>query len=218
MMTRSRQCLLALLLLLMPLLPVAAQTPQEKTALRTQRFSKIDFYHVGAGVDLGVNENLMVAPKIYVGVGSYRKVLCADVGMKLLRLNPTGPADKERVSMWQLPVFVTVSANVLRWQQNAIYFGGELDYHLKLGAGHHLAEGDVTVSDDKLACNHASAGLRLGLRLNRWDVSLFCERDLAPAIDQKRIYESPDYDYDALHDAIFERLRFGVTLSYLFPL
>ena len=201
----------------MVLLPVTAQTPQEKDALRRQRFCKIDFYHVGAGVDLGVNKNLLLGPKIYGGVGSYRNWLCADVGLKLLRLNPTGSADKERVSVWQLPVFVTVSANVLRWQQNAVYVGAELDYHLKLGASHHLAEGDVTVSDDKLARNHASAGLRLGLRLNRWDVSLFCERDLAPAIDQKHVYESADYDYDALHDAIFERLRFGVTLSYLFP-
>ena len=208
---------LCALLLLTAFLPAVAQTPQEKDALRQKRFSKIEYYHVGAGIEAGFNKNLLVGPKVYAGIGSYRNLLCVDAGLKLLWLNPAGSADKERVSMWQLPVFAAVSANLLRWQKNALYVGGELDYHLILSATHHLPVNNATVSDKDLGSKYASASLRLGLRMDRWDVSLFCERDLAPAFEQKYVYETPAYDYDALHDAIFERMRFGVSLSYTFP-
>ena len=217
MMTENRPYALVLLLLLMVFLPTAAQTLQEKDALRRQRFSKIEYYHVGAGFETSVNKNLLVGPKVYAGIGSYRNLFCADAGLKLLWRNPTGSADKERVAMWQLPVFISASANLLRWQQNTVYVGGELDYHLMLGANHHVAVGDATVDDEDLGRSYASASLHLGMRLNRWNVSLYCERDLAPAFDQQYVYESAKYDYDALHDAIFERMRFGVSLSYTFP-
>jgi len=213
----SKRTHIITLLLIAALLPATAQTSEEKQQLRRQRFSKIDYWHAGVGLDAGFNQTFTVGPRLFAGFGTHRNLLTADAGVKLLWLNPVGSASKERVSQRQLPVFAQVGLNLLRWQHNALYVGGEAAYHLQLGASHYLPEGEKTETDDNLAKNHASLSARIGLRLGRWDVALSWQRDLAPAFSQQYVYESFAYDYDQLHDTLFERSRFGITLSYLFP-
>ena len=216
-MTHCKRCSLTLLLL-SSFFHVAAQMTQEKDALRQKRFKMIEFSHIGTGIETGFNQNFVVGVKGFAGIGSYRNFFSADVGLKLLWTNPISSSYKERITMWQMPVFIAVSTNLLRWQQYSIYLGGEIDYHLKVGAKHKLSANDALVNDRELGCSHTSASLRLGLRLNKLDIGLFYEYDLSPSFNQKHVYESPTYDYDALHDAIFERIRFGMSISYLFPL
>ena len=204
-----------LLLLCLAVMPLAAQTDGEKQQLRNQRFCKVDYYHAGIGIDAASGHYLTAGPKIFVGLGSYRSLVTADAGMKLLYANPFGSSSEERVSQLQLPLFAAASVNVLRWHNSSIYIGAELDYHLHLGATHHIPS--TSVSDDNLASGHASAALRLGVRLNRWDLGIYYEYDLAPAYDQKYVYESAAYDYEALHDDLFARTRFGISISHLLP-
>lgn len=217
MMRINKRYTFALFLLTVSLLPALAQTLQEKDALRRQRFSKLEYYHVGAGIEAGMNKNFVTGPKVYAGIGSYRNLFSADVGLKLLWMTTFKSSQEESVSQRQIPFFVSASANLLRWHNAAVFIGGELAYHLQLGATHQLADSKTSQSDNQLASNHASASIKLGTRINNWDFSLFCQRDFAPAYDQKYVYETADYDYDALHSTIFERIRFGVSVNYLFP-
>ncbi|MBO4906585.1 MAG: hypothetical protein J5486_06070 [Bacteroidaceae bacterium] len=203
------------LLLISTLLPLSAQTASEKNQIRLQRFSKIDYYHYGFGLEAASSHNFTAGPKVFVGLGSYRNLITADAGLKLLFTNPFGSSTEERVSQVHLPIFATASLNFLRWQKGSAYIGAEADYHLSLGATHHTAS--TSTSDNDLSCAHASASLRLGVRLSNWDIGLYYEYDLAPAFDQKHVYETAAYDYEALHDNIFDRTRFGISISRALP-
>ena len=195
---------------------IMAQTQPEKMTLRQLRFNNIEYYHVGVGIEAGINENFLVGPRACVGIGSYRNLFCADVGLKLLGENLFTSSNKECVSQWQLPLFVSASVNALRWHHSAVYLGGEFAYHLQIGATHQLPDGKTSYSDNELANNHTSVSIKVGTRLNNWDFCLFWQRDLAPAFNQKYVFESADYDYDTLHSTIFERMRFGICANYLF--
>ena len=212
-----KRYVLGLLLMLSSFFTVMAQTQQEQFSLRQLRFNHIEYYHVGVGIEAGINENFLVGPRACVGIGSYRNLFCADVGLKLLWENLFTSSTKECVSQRQLPLFVSASVNALRWHRSAVYIGGEFAYHLQMGATHQLSDGKTSYSDNQLANNHTSVSMKLGARLNNWDFCLFCQRDLSPAFNQKYVYESADYDYDTLHSTIFERMRFGICANYLFP-
>lgn len=206
------------LMLLATMLTATAQTEEAKQHMRRQRFSQIEYYHVGVGLDAGLNQNVQAGPRLFAGIGTYRNIITADVGLKLLFTRPAGSLSDEHVSQRQLPIFAQVGFNLLRWQHNTLYIGGEAAYSLHLGASHYMPLGDITDDDEDLAHNHASLAARIGLRLNRWDVALTWQRDLAPAYNQQYVYESAAYNYDQLHDQLFERSRFGITLAYIFPL
>lgn len=212
-----KRYILGLFLMQSSLFTVMAQTQQEKFTLRQLRFNSIEYYHVGVGIEAEGNENFLIGSKVCVGIGSYRNLFCADVGFKLLWENLLTPSNKECVSQRQLPLFFSASVNVLRWHHSAVYIGGEFAYHLQIGGTHQLSDGKTSYSDNQLANNHTSVSIKLGTRINNWDFCLFCQRDLAPAFNQKYVYESADYDYDALHNTIFERIRFGICANYLFP-
>ena len=192
------------------------QKLQEKYALRHQRFSELEYYHVGAGIETSMNDNFVIGPKVYVGIGSYRNLFSADMGLKLLWMTTFRSSQEESVSQRQVPFFVSASANLLRWHNAAVFIGGELAYHLQLGATHQLADSKPSQSDNQLARSHVSASITVGTKIGNWNFFLFCQRDFAPAYDQKYVYETAGYDYDALHSIIFERIRFGLSVNYLF--
>ena len=72
--------------------------------------------------------------------------------------------------------------------------------------------------DSKSLRNYVSVRGKFGLIYKRLNFSLFYERDLAPICDQKNIYESGLYDFEAFRKSIYERGRVGLSLSYLFNL
>lgn len=208
---------LIITLLLAVSLPAAGQRDEAQQQLRRERFSRIDYWHVGVGADAAFGPTACIGPKVFGGFGSCRNLLMVDAGLKLQWLNPFAPTTEEHVSQRQLPLFIQAGVNVLRWHQGALYVGGELAYHMQLGASHCLPKGGITESDDRLARSHAAATARIGLRQGRWDIALTWQRDLAPAYRQQYVYESAAYDYDTLHDPLFERQRFGIALAYIFP-
>ena len=212
--------LLTVLLLLAGVLSAMAQTPTDgqKSAVRQRRFGKIELRHLGVGLDAAANHNYYAGPKVYVGLGSHRNLLNVDAGFKYQFWNPVGSGGKERLSLQQLPVFASLKLNVARWTTGNLYLGGEADYCLAMSAKHHLPDGAGSASDKASGQDHAAVRGLLGLKLDRLDVGLFYEYDLAPAMNQKYVYESADYNYRQLYDALFERWRVGVAVSYHIPL
>lgn len=202
---------------LFAVLHVTAQTDPEKAAKRMERLRNVDYTHVGIGVETGGNKNWFVGPKVFYGIGSYRNTLNADIGISYLLTNPLGSNSNERIMLQQLPVFANLHLNIVRWPKGCMYIGGEVSYHLCVGSSHVLPAFDITEADAQIGRHYLSLAPCIGVRTDRLDIGAFCEYRFSPAVNQKYIFESQEYDYDVLHDSVFERFWVGLSVSYLLP-
>lgn len=212
-----RLTFLILLLQVATCLTMSAQTEKEKTIIRKDRFTKVDFMHAGIGIEAGGADNIIFGPKVSYGIGSYRNLLNVDVGFGYEFCNLIGIGQKERIILQQLPVFIDLHLNILRWKSGAVYMGGEAAYYINTMASHHrpVASGEGSIKG--LGRNYSVLTGILGVRLDRWDFSVRYMRYLAPMINQKLVFETEDYDYDYLHDSVFERSRIMLNATYLLP-
>lgn len=204
------------LITLFAFLSSSAQAQIDRNKILDKRLDKIFFYHVGTGLEIGGHQNYMLSPKVYLGVGSNRNLFNADVGFKISFYNPVKPSDSEYIRYYTMPVFMSGSINAIRWKQNAIFFGAEITYNFELGSGHHCSVLQTEDDSHSVAKSHASWQGKLGYRHKSWEFSAFYEHDLSPAVNQKYVYESIDYNYDNLYDSIFERWRLGMSVTYNF--
>jgi hypothetical protein len=194
---------------------VSAQTDDSQEAVRRQRISRIDFYHVSVGASVAMNRNYSLGPQLSFGVGSFRNILNADVGIRYLFEGALLQRGAERVSLQQLPLFVSLHVNAIRWRTGSFYLGAEMAYVPTVVAQHRLPDGQL-VSDIHIGKNHFTPAAKLGFRQGDCDFSLFYEYDMKPSFDQKYIFETVGYDYDALKYSIFERMRLGIRFLYHF--
>lgn len=193
-----------------------AQVSIDRDKVLDKRLDKINFYHIGTGLEIAGNHNYMLSPKVYLGFGSPRNLLNVDIGLKLSFNNPVRSANSEYIRFYSMPFFLSGSINAVKWKQNAIYVGAEVAYNIALGSGYHSSNHTAEDNAGSVAKSHASWQGKMGYRYKNWDLSFFYEDDLSPAIDQKKVYESAEYDYDMLHESIFERWRLGMSITYNF--
>ena len=194
---------------------MSAQTDDVAQAVRRQRIAHIDFYHVSGGAGFALNHNFCVGPQLSAGIGSFRNLLNGDFGVRYQFLGVFPRKGVESVSLQQLPVFLSLNLNVFRWKTGSLYLGGEMAFVPTVVAHHRLPAGQM-VSDRQIGKNHFTPAAKLGVRVQQYDVSLFYEYDLKPSFNQKYIFETAGFDYDLLHAAIFERMRFGIRFLYHF--
>lgn len=197
-------------------LTLIAQSKFEREKILNRRLDKIEYYHIGVGMDAAMNKNYQFSPKVFVGIGSSRNLFNVDMGLKLTFSNVFGESDDEYIRHYAMPIFVAGSINAVRWKQKNLYVGAEISYNVALGSRHivfnQLLETDIA----SIAKNHFAWQGKLGFRNKDWDISAYYEYDLSPAIDQKYVYESPAYDYFNVYGSIFERWRIGVSATYNF--
>lgn len=205
---------LIMIALMAPML-LAAQTGKEEPSIRQERLSRIDFYHVSVGASFYMNRNVGIAPQLSAGIGSFRNILNGDVGIRYLFLGQFPRKGVERVSVQQLPVFVSLNVNPIKWASGCVYVGGGIAFTPTIAAFHCTADGNH-ISDLRIGKNHFTPFAKLGFRVNHIDGHFFYEYDLKPSFNQKYIYESEEFDYVSLKHQLFERMRFGFTLLYHF--
>ena len=87
---------ISVLCLLVACLPIGAQTMQRK-ALISKRMQQIDYYHAGLGFEVMGAWNFAVGPKLFLGMGTFRNIVNADVGIKFLMFNPVSFNHKENL-------------------------------------------------------------------------------------------------------------------------
>lgn len=194
----------------------AAQSKLERDEILDRRLDKIEYYHVGVGMDAAMNKNYQLCPKVFMGIGSNRNLFNADAGLKLSLSNLFGKSSDEYISYYFLPIFVAGSMNAVRWRQKSLYIGAEIVYNIALGSNPASTNQQSDADAASVTKNHFACQGKLGLRNKDWDFSVYYEYDLSPAIDQKYVYESPAYDYFKVYDSIFERWRIGVSATYKF--
>lgn len=208
--------LILYLLLLMPL-SVIAQTDREAQTMRQKRYSMIHMHHVGVGIEAEAFENFRVSPRVFYGIGSFRNVLNAEIGLKYVYNHPLLHAGEERVAAHYISPFVAGIVNFYRWSAGSLYAGGEVAYNFAIAGDHYLPSAAVQERDSQIGNHHCSLRPKIGVRLENWDVSLHFEYDLAPSLNQKHLFESAAYDYYALKPSLFERYRLGIHVAYIFP-
>lgn len=196
--------------------PSYAQSQKERRRIMDNRLDKIEFYHLGIGLDVSGNENYILSPKIYVGIGSNRNLYNLDLGLKLSCSNIKRSTPKEYISSYYLPFFLSGNLNFIRWEKKCIYAGAEISYNIALGSRHHVNRIIADTDQRSIADNHPAWQGKLGFRNKYWDFTIYYENDLSPALNQKFVYESISYDYLQLYNSIFERSRLGISVSYNF--
>ncbi len=188
-----------------------------KEIIKKDRIRKIDFYHSTIGIELSANKGLYGSPKLSFGVGSYRNLFNIDIGLKYKFGNPFYFDDKEHLAPQQLNSFILTQLNIISWQTNCFFIGGECDFCLPVTTIHHLPSSQIIEYDQEIGIKHFTAQINTGIKLDKWNLFFFYEYDLSPALDQKKVYESTLFNYDDLHDILFERNRLGVSIAYQIP-
>lgn len=178
-----------------------AQITAEKARLKKQRLKSIERYHANIGLESGFNNNITYGPRISVGYGSAINLLNFDMGAKYILVNSIFLENAKHLTLNQTAFFMSVQCNVVKWDFKYAYLGMEMDYFLP-------------VFNKQISHEHFSGRIHLGVSIRKYNVSVFYEYDLAPMMNQKYVYESEDYDYQTLHDSLFERWRFGISVTY----
>lgn len=191
---------------------------QEREHMRKQRQSKIELLHIGVGGESAWWNDWQGGLNVYFGLGSPRHLGSVDVGIKYMFSVPMCPISKEKVLLQQLPFFLSAAIHAYRWEDGCLYIGGEAAYHVETLTTHVIPAQNTRIRDNDLRHHHATVSGKIGVKYQNWDINAFYTYDLAPQYNQKYVYESAAYDYNTLHNSLFERMRLGVSLSYAFPL
>ena len=194
-----------------------AQSPHEKEMLKKERFRRIEFFHASFGADVSANKSVYASPRVSLGIGSRRNLLNADIGLKYKIGNPFFFDDNEHLVPQQLQAFASLQMNLFSWKANCVFLGGNIAYCIPVTTFHYLPSSNIIEFDKEVGLGHFSTQIGAGIMFDRWSISLFYEYDLAPSLNQKYVYESANYDYDHLHDILFERNRIGVSVAYHLP-
>lgn len=195
---------------------IQAQTGIDRAKSLDMRLNKIQYYHVGVGMDIAGNQNYMIVPKVFVGIGSNRTLYNFDFGLKLKCSNIIRFTDSEYISNYNMPFFLAGSLNVIRWKKNCLYVGAEGAYNIALSSSHSINNKRIDTETHNISRSYFSLQGRIGFRYRNIDFSVYYENDLSPSLEQKYVYESTEYDYFKLHDSIFERCRIGLSVTYNF--
>lgn len=196
---------------------VSAQRTDSERIWR-QRMNHIHRVHAGVGVEYAANCNTAYGVRGYIGLGSHRHLIDADLGLGLRFWNLFTGSRKSYFSMVQMPLFASSTVHPIRWSDGCLYAGGEA---LVLFGIRNLSKNvlaNENAYDPKPLRNYGSVRGKIGVVHHKINISLFYEHDLAPLCDQKIIYESGRYDFNAIRESIYERNRIGLSISYLFNL
>lgn len=191
-----------ILLVLIPALlfptGAAARNPKQ------ERLRKIDWHSVKAGLEASWNQNYGCGVWASYGLGSFRNILWADAGLKIDYLTTPLAIGDDALQLWSMPLFVRANANLVRWDGGSYYIGLEGYLSIPVSA----------VDDIRVSRVHPSLRGYMGFLLGKASMDVYLEFDTVPQFDQKFIYETDTYDYNALRPYIFERARAGIRIGY----
>jgi len=193
------------------------QNQKEQQVVRQKRIAMIHAHHIGMGVDANMYRNVHLAPRIFYGFGSYRNIFSFDVGAQYTFSHPLSVTNDEKVTAHYIAPFVAANIHFVKWNSGCAYAGAEFAYHFAISGDHYSPSSPIIVRDIHIGNHHSTIRAKAGVRFENWDLNAHFEYDLAPALNQKYIFESINYDYPSLKYALFERWRIGVAIAYLIP-
>lgn len=196
---------------------VSAQTTKELKIVRQERISKIHLHHVGIGVDISAYNNYSVGPHFFYGIGTHRNLLNADVGFGYSFANSVRTKHSDAIACQYVGLFASGQVNFIHWHSGSMYIGTKIEYNISTISLYKSSVLGTIVSDKHIGKSHCTTYGKLGLKLNHWDFNIYIKYNISPAINQKYIYETSNFDYDSVYNQLYDRIHFGLSLSYLIP-
>ena len=166
------------------------------------RLGLIGANQIGLGVNMGYWSNTHLSLRLMYQLGSYRNIMNMYAGSGYSIRIPTGEVCNIYLTH-HVPICLGAKCNYFSWQRNSLYVGAETEYNVYVGNS-PVSRGYWAISGS------------LGCRIQACDIHIQYTYDLAPAYNQKLIYESPDYDFSASYRAIYERMFIGLGITYYF--
>lgn len=198
---------------------VAGVTPiysQNIESVRNELLSQVDPYHISIGMEGGFFQNSVVGVQLSWGMGSYQRLYGIDCGLRYRFYNPFNSALGQRITMHTMPLFISSELRAIRTRSFCLFLGAEMAYNFSLFSYYCFQETGKTIQDKNIGHNHLSASVKIGMRTEHFELSVFYEYDMQPMFNQKYLFESSEYDYQLLRSTIRERDRCGIRITYLF--
>lgn len=167
----------------------------------SMRYRLIGIHNVGASFDVSGWNNIHWSARALYKVGSTRNLVNGVVGVGYCMTLPLQQLHTDRLGHF-IPISLGVNGNYYSWGVNCAYIGAEGTYNINVGTPFYQSFFAVTG--------------KLGACFKMLDISLSYTYDLAPRFNQKYIYENPQYDFNAIHASIYERMQVGVRVTYYF--
>lgn len=178
-----------------------------------------NFFTLGAGLEYEMLYNAGYGPKVELRFGTNWQAVNICIGAKILTYNQLCKKlyGHHLVSYTSFPLFADARVNIYRSDPISIYTAAELAYVLVTGETYydHIIN---HATDIELGQNHFASSLKAGIRHENIDFGVFVKYDMKPALNQKYIYEARTYDYFACGNSINERIRIGVSITFLMTL
>lgn len=194
------RCLI-IIMLLSAMTGVMRAEPSDLSSRASMRYRLIGLHNVGASFDVSGWNNIHWSARAEYKIGSTRNIVNGLVGVGYRMTLPLQQLRADRLGHF-VPISLGVNCNYYSWGVNSAYLGAEGAYNINVGSSFYKSFFAVTG--------------RLGLCLKMFDISLNYTYDLGPQFNQKYIYENPQYDFNAIHASIYERMQMGVKVTYYF--
>jgi hypothetical protein len=214
-MNKMRTLFKYLLLTLLFIQPLCAQTYDEIQTIRRRRLKVINIHNLGIGIEAGGCTNYFVAPKVYYRFGSSRNLINVDAGFRYMLYNPVRILNRDFVSSQYFTPFIASNINYVRWVSGSAYVGAELLCSIPTNSSYYQISSSRYLRDKSIGKYHTNISGRVGFRLKQWDVSLFASYSFAPSFNQKYIFETPSFNYYNVRSQLYSRYNFGLSLSYI---
>lgn len=207
-----------LVLIILSLQSLHAQSTVNVEELKNRRFKSIGLQHCGAGFESDANKNMHAALKLFYNIGSHKNLINTYAGCKYTFSTPFFINSRDAVYGQHIGAFAEVHLNIIRRQEWCTYIGTEIVYDFAIKSSYINRATGILIKDNSIAKDYSRIKGKIGIRFKHWDVSIHYGYNMSPFIDQKYVFESKEFDYDSVYALLYERHFVGFSLSYLIKL
>ncbi len=179
--------------------------------------NKTDFHKIGLSLQYEQMRNNSIGWRFLYKAGSDRQLFNFGGAVGFMFYNSLTPktAGRDFVTCLEFPFSAFARLNFCRKGEGNMYFELEPAVSVTDRSTSKYRSNLEEISDSlivrKAYCNFSA---RIGYVWRYMDVGLYCRYDIAPALNQKHIYEDRRYDYYAFGPAINERFRIGLSVIF----
>ena len=203
-----------LVLIILSLQSLHAQTTVDVENIKTRRFKRIGLQHCGVGVESSANKNLHATLKSFYSIGSHKNLINTYVGCKYTFSTPFFINNADAIYGQHIGAFADLHFNIIRGQNWCTYIASEMVYNFAIISSYENRTTGRVIKDSNIAKDYSRLNGKIGVRFKHWDVSIQYGYNLSPAINQKYVFESWEFDYDSVLGLLYERHFVGLSLSY----
>lgn len=180
--------------------------------LKEQRVHMINLCHIGAGVDFDMKDKGSWGPVFTFRFGHDHELFNYALNLSYSSNYKFNNGPNPMIYSNWFSFGVSLRENLWNYHGLTLSLSEGILYNMPFSAEYEIG-GDL-YRDLSLVKNHLSASVKLSVVIRRMEFGLFYSGSISPMHDQKYIYESYTYDYNACRDQINSRSTIGLSIMY----